>query len=49
MQGSAGGVLAKLLWLISDLMARDADRYWHTSRAILWTMACPAASWRLQK
>ena len=29
MQGSAGGVLAKLLALISDLMARDADRYWH--------------------
>lgn len=28
-QGSAGGVLAKLLALISDLMARDADRYWH--------------------
>jgi peptidoglycan/LPS O-acetylase OafA/YrhL len=28
-QGSAGGVLAKLLGLISDLMARDADRYWH--------------------
>jgi peptidoglycan/LPS O-acetylase OafA/YrhL len=28
-QGSAGGVLAKLLALISDLMARDAARYWH--------------------
>jgi peptidoglycan/LPS O-acetylase OafA/YrhL len=27
--GSASGVLASLLSLISDLMARDADRYWH--------------------
>ncbi len=38
-QGSAGGRLAKLLALISDQMAADADRYWHMLGATILVAA----------
>jgi len=39
LQGSAGGRLAKLLALISDQMAADADRYWHMLGATILVAA----------